>query len=58
LCGGIDDSWHETANAFAFFLTSQQQGASTKIELTGGRFDLAGRSYGFQFHPSADGYAT
>lgn len=56
----IDDSWHQTADAFAFFLNPnpEQPTASTRIELTGGRFDLAGRSYGFQYHPTADSYAT
>jgi len=53
----LDGSWHETAEAYALNLVAVG-GGSSRIELTDGRFDLAGRGHGFVSHPLADPYAT
>jgi len=50
----LDHNWHETAEAYSLHLA----GANSRIELTDGRLDLAGRGHSFVSHPLADPYAT
>jgi hypothetical protein len=52
---------HETADAYALFLLNPNPTTPhdvSKIELVAGRFDLGGRSFGFQYHALAESYAT
>jgi hypothetical protein len=52
----IDDAWHETAQAYAYYLTSD--GKPSRIKLENGEFTLGNRQCVLVSHSRGDNYVT